>query len=346
MAERPPPRSDLIPEPEAPRRVFVVPSHRWLYSKLVENARRSPANIQVVDTRRDAELIIYLDPPWPEDGDAVRLTDFKARELVRTFVFSQSDFPFPWLPGMYASFRRRRDPTQRAFVGGFYVPHHLREPGGLAEHLAAARSLTPDVLWSFAGAGTNAPVRQRLLALDDDQAIIRDTQRFSDIIRWGWQTTHRSEAQEHFSDYATTIGRSKFVLCPRGRGPGSIRIFEALEAGRCPVIVADDWLQPPFVDWSSCSIHIAERDVAKLPRLLRDREAEAETLGAEARRVWERYFSPETQLWTLAHACIDVSDRIGLLTRLVVPPRAILEPSFVATAARKVRTSIRRVARS
>lgn len=84
---------------------------------------------------------------------------------------------------------------------------------------------------------------------------------------------------------------------------------------------------------------------ARLPRLLHAREAEAETPGPEAQRVRERYFSPETGVWTVAHACIDDSNRIRLPSHLLAPPRAHLEPTFLKSA-RRVRASIHWMARS
>ncbi len=38
---------------------------------------------------------------------------------------------------------------------------------------------------------------------------------------------------------------------PRGIGASSVRIFEAMRAGRAPVIISDDWIVPPVGDWGS-----------------------------------------------------------------------------------------------
>jgi hypothetical protein len=175
-------------------------------------------------------------------------------------------------------------------TGGFYCAHHHREEGGIGDYLEAAKEIEPDVLWSFMGTASNHPVRKALFDLDRSRALVVDTQRWSDTVRWAWKTDLRGEGRSMFQEYVSVLGRSHFVVCPRGKGASSIRLFEALQAGRCPVIISDDWLAPPFVDWSSCSLRIPEAEVGELPRILRSHEAEAETLGREARAVWRTTF--------------------------------------------------------
>ena len=121
-----------------------------------------------------------------------------------------------------------------------------------------------------------------------------DTQYYNDVIRWHFSDTHRSDGRAAFSSYAESLGRSAFVLCPRGYGPSLIRLFEAMQVGRCPVIISDNWLPPPFVDWSTCSIRVPEASIEDIPAILRKRQGEAGKLGREARRVWEQFLSPST----------------------------------------------------
>jgi hypothetical protein len=225
-------------------------------------------------------------------------------------------------------------------AGGFYVAHHHREPGGLGDDLEAARGTDPDLLWSFVGTIENHPLRQQILRLHDSRALVRDTKRFSDTVRWAWMSTHREEGRRAFADYASTLARSKFVICPRGRGASTIRLFEALQVGRCPVIISDDWLPPPFVEWSSCSLRVGESSVGKIPAILRRREHEADELGKRARLVWEQFFSPEQQLATLARACVEMSERISIATRYLVAARALADPSTARRAAWAARRSL------
>lgn len=321
--------------------VFVANSHTWLHRNLVEIAVLDAGVARIVGSRRSADVIIYLDPPWPDPDAPDRLRSFRPRDLLRTYVYSQSDVPIPWAPGMYTNLTSSR--ASAGFAGGFYVTHHHREPGGLADHLEAARNVETDLLWSFVGTASNDPVRRRLFEIQDPDGLVQDTQRFSDTVRWGWQSTHRAEAREAFSHYATTLGRSAFVLCPRGRGASSIRLFESLQIGRCPVVISDEWLPPPFVDWSACSIRVPESRVRDLPEILRERELDARALGREARRAWERYFSPERQLRTLVEFCLAAN--VTPLDRLSAIGASLLGPNSTRRAYWKTRSRAARLRR-
>ena len=271
--------------------VYLANSHRWLYEKLTECAVVDDG-MALAETRRSADVIVYPSPGWPDPQARDRLATFRWRDLRRIYVFSQHDHAQPWAPGMYASLPASR--ARHGFTGGFYVAHHHRVPGGLEADLEAARGCEPQMLWSFTGTFSTAPVRQRLAELDDPEGRVVDTQYYSDVIRWHFSDTHRSDGRAAFASYAESLGRSAFVLCPRGYGPSSIRLFEAMQVGRCPVIISDDWLPPPFVDWSSCSIRVPEASIEDIPAILRKRQDEAAKLGREARRSGSSSSLPNT----------------------------------------------------
>jgi Exostosin family len=317
--------------------VYLARSHTWLHEKLVERALLDDAIAHLVESRRTADVIIYLDPPWPDPNAPDRLRSFRPRDLLHTYVFSQSDLPIPWAPGMYASLTSSR--AGAGFTGGFYVAHHHREPDGLFDDLEAARDIETDLLWSFVGTLSNDPLRQSLRGIQEPNGLVQDTQHFSDTVRWGWQSTQRDEGREAFSEYATALGRSSFVLCPRGRGASSIRLFEALQVGRCPVVISNEWLPPPFVDWSSCSIRVPESSVRDLPRILRERETEAKALGGAARQAWERFFSPERQLNTLVQSSLNAESSLPL--RLAAFGTSLADPSNARRALRATKQRLR-----
>lgn len=300
--------------------VFVARSHRWLHDKLLELGPPRGGYARLTSDRDTADCILYLEPPWPDPDAPDHLRRFSPRDLGRVIVYSQADCPIPWAPGLYASLPRGRlGPLLR---GAFYVLHHHREPGGIAEHLEDARLLEPRHLWSFVGTAGNHSVRRAILALGDRRSLVRDTQRFSDVVRWGWGGKHRTEGLQAFRSYSESIGSSKFVVCPRGVGAGSIRLYEVMQVGRAPVVVSDDWSPPPFVDWETCSIQIAEHQIAELPEILRRREQDATELGRVARRMWERWFAPEQQLSTLLDACAEIHAHTTRRSRFSLALRA------------------------
>lgn len=99
---------------------------------------------------------------------------------------------------------------------------------------------------------------------------------------------------------------SYFCLCPRGVGVGTIRLFEVMAAGRCPVIISDDWPPITGIDWDTCSVQIREADVLNLPAILGERKANALRLGANAAAIWEANFAPDTVIGASLNQLVDL----------------------------------------
>jgi hypothetical protein len=93
--------------------------------------------------------------------------------------------------------------------------------------------------------------------------------------------------------YIEVIKNSKFILCPRGLGTSSHRIFEAMELGRVPVIISDHWVAPEGPDWEKFSVRVRQKNITDVPELLEGMQRSAEEMGFNARKAWEEWFSPE-----------------------------------------------------
>jgi hypothetical protein len=89
---------------------------------------------------------------------------------------------------------------------------------------------------------------------------------------------------------------AEFVLCPRGFGVFSIRIFEAVSLGRAPVIISDHCQRPPGISWSEFCVLIRDNDVAGMPAVLYRLEGNAISMGKRARQVYDPYFTPDVFL--------------------------------------------------
>lgn len=63
--------------------------------------------------------------------------------------------------------------------------------------------------------------------------------------------------------YIDLLGNSKVAFCPRGTGPSTIRIWEALAMGCVPMIFSDDLLLPfeEHIDWSQYVLRVPEGKV-------------------------------------------------------------------------------------
>eukprot|EP00938_MAST-03A_sp_MAST-3A-sp1_P002503 g2503.t1 len=70
--------------------------------------------------------------------------------------------------------------------------------------------------------------------------------------------------------YVEEVLSSKFCLCPRGFAPWSRRLFDAVQLGCIPVIIADGIELPyeEFLDYTSFSVKIAEVEVSNLKQIL------------------------------------------------------------------------------
>jgi hypothetical protein len=158
-------------------------------------------------------------------------------------------------------------------------------------------------LCSFVGSSATHTVRQQLLQNPFDGMYLLDT-----AGRNGWQMTAEEKAR-YEADYLEVVQESHFILCPRGIGPCTYRLFESMQLGRAPVVIADEWVQIEGIDWDAFSIRVAERDVGRLAQILASRKQEAMEMGRTARRVWEEHISPAASLRTLARAAFSVLEK-------------------------------------
>jgi hypothetical protein len=244
----------------------------------------------------DADLILFVENAHYRDDFYYR--SLRRHPLLRAFrekafMYNETDRPWCVVPGLYCSMPRRSFDAsrQRAFCYAYSVNGHV------AEYATAGRR---DLLFSFLGAPTHA-VRRRLYELADPEGVVEDTSHFS-----LWRELAPDDEERHRRRYASILARSKFVVCPRGVGTSTYRLFEALEAGRAPVLLADQWVAPEGPDWSSFLLRIPEERVADLPEILRDHESEAAERGAGARRAWDEWFAPDVRFHTAVEACSSI----------------------------------------
>ena len=57
------------------------------------------------------------------------------------------------------------------------------------------------------------------------------------------------------------------MLCPRGQGTSSIRLFEAMRMGIAPVIISDKWIGPKGPEWESFAVFVKEKDISRSARI-------------------------------------------------------------------------------
>lgn len=221
--------------------------------------------------RADAILVVDLQQ-HPEDPllKQLRRHSLVQRYANKVFVYDERDFPFYTFPGVYVG-------APATWLERFPVF------GGPYCHVQAGTSsdvVTPDLLFCFRGTRTH-PVRHAVLKLSHERGVVEE----SSVNFFADQADHGHSREAAIARYAELVTRSKFVLCPRGHGPSSLRLYETLRANRVPVVISDDWLPPPRIDWGGCVVRVAERNTRHVPRILEEIELSWHELVDRGRRV-------------------------------------------------------------
>jgi hypothetical protein len=266
---------------------------------------------RVTEDPAAADLILFVETEGG-GGDyfhLVRRHPVYRRFRDLSYVFAAEDTVVPLIPGIFTSIEQRW--CWEAWArSGFYLG--VRERG----ELRYVPEAIPTVLFSFVGAGSAHPVRERILALPPDDALLIDS-RVENLT---------------IAEYAGAVRDSAFVLCPRGGGTSTFRLFEAMMLGRVPVIVSDQWVPPEGPQWDRFSVRVPEADVESMPALLAERRDEATSMGAEARREWLEWFAPDAAFHRTVEWCLELADlapkRRGI--RRLTPYLQMLRPYHAA----------------
>ncbi|MBA3543421.1 MAG: exostosin family protein [Chthoniobacterales bacterium] len=254
-----------------------------------------------------ADLILFAELY----GAGTYFEKIRSHPLVRQFrekcfLFSCTPCAIPFLPGVYTSIEKRWA-TGRTRAG-FYL--------GLSEN-EFVRAAEPGAelpwLYSFLGSTTTHPVRRRLLELLHPRGFFQDTAADQNRVLRGQM--EGEEMHEYWRRYAESIKASKFVLCPRGVSPSSVRLFDTMRVGRVPVILSDQWIEPGGPEWDKFSIRIPEAALHRVIPLLEEREAEAPALGRRARAAWEEWFSERAGFHRVVEWCLEIKDQRRLPER-------------------------------
>ncbi len=214
----------------------------------------------------------------------------------KCYVFDSGDHCVPVLPGLYASLTRRYADPGYARTG-----YYLNPENPYIEH----RPLLPDApyLAAFIGSSHTHPVRKALFRFDRPDILVRDTTDSS----YRMQYHGEGDEKEFFWQfYAQGMADAAFSLCPRGLGPGTIRLFESMRMGRACVILADDWPRIEGVDWDAFSLFVPEADVERLPEILLAHRARAAEMGERARQQWETFASPAMRFHWVTEQCLAI----------------------------------------
>jgi len=254
---------------------------------------------ELADDPGAADLILFVETDAGA-GDyfhRVRRHPLYREFRSKSYLFAAEDKVVPFLPGVYASIERRwyREAWTRT---GFYLGVKEKEDRPYRpDH-------SPTHLFSFVGAANAHPVRERIMELDGSDAILIDSHAESLAVERG--EIEPVPREEFARRYVRAIDDCAFVLCPRGGGTSSFRLFETMMLGRVPVIISDQWVPPEGPDWESFSLSVPEQDVEGVPELLESRVGDAAKMGAAAREAWLDWFAEGASFHRTVKWCLDL----------------------------------------
>ena len=244
---------------------------------------------EVVKDVKEAKLVLFVGSSEVNFNDVRRSAVYKNYK-DKSVIFYSGDRMIPILPGLYPCLEKNMlVKNSRSRQSSYYLRVTDNQTLDTKEPINDAK-----YLYSFLGNCRNHPVRAEILQLRHPRALLADT-----------STAGRRQTDANNEYYLTVIKQSKFVLCPRGIGVSSWRLFETMRAGRVPVIISDDWVEPPGPDWKQCSVRIAESQLRKINMILEEYESEAEELASNARRDWLKYYSEDNVFDTIANQALD-----------------------------------------
>jgi hypothetical protein len=251
---------------------------------------------QLVSDPAEADAILFAERR--DEGpyfEFVRTDPCYRRFRDKCFIFSLTDYPVSLVSGIYPSIPAHlHNPRQTR--SGFFIADI--EPERYAFGTRPCQYLA-----SFIGSAFTHPIRRQLLELKAPNLLLQDTEGIFKIA----ERDGRSDTMEYYRELFVRVSlESKFILCPRGFGSSSIRLFEAMKMARVPVIISDEWVEPEGPDWSTFSLRVKEDHIQDLPAILRHAESKADEMGRLAKAAYDRWFSLESSFDTVGNWCLDL----------------------------------------
>lgn len=293
--------------------------NRWQLDMFRDLAQRDRNDRHhVCDTPEAADAILVVDVANHLDGfrfAAVKRDPIVKRFRDKAFAWVQSARPPCVIPGLYSNVERRHWVPELqqpcGYFGERWVEQHEPVTHQRARHL-----------FSFRGSLWTHPVRSRLRKLNCAEGRVVETSGTN------WYSPDRSGLDELRQAFIDDVAESKFVLCPRGTGTNSFRLYEVLALGRVPVIISDQWVPTPGPDWAECCVRVPERDIDRIPDICRQYEARFPDMAIAARDAFVRFFAADQQFHQLGESLAALAESRTNAPRAVMRKTGALYDSW------------------
>lgn len=224
-----------------------------------------------------------------------------SRFTEKVFTINSDDCATGLLRGLYTSLPGSRfDSRIHAPIPYMDYPNELVFANSYGPRI-------PEYLASWRGNTKSNAMRLRMISMlkSDPRFCLETTDSWLD---------HKWNEKEK---YVELILNSRFSLCPAGWAPVSFRIYESMALGRCPVILADEFVPPAGPDWKAFALFHPEEKITALPSFLEEHADRFESMGRNALFNWDKFFSHshvpayfvETLLNLIKHTPVTNKDR-------------------------------------
>jgi hypothetical protein len=269
-----------------------------------------------------ADVIVF----GTDEVDYIRGSQLYRAYRRKSICMTETDTPTFRLRGLYAANARIYLARKRTRTMSYFISDFSR--GNAQVQALAGQQVEKRYLYSFMGGSNSWPRKHIFRTLQSSaDTVIEATHAYN---HWTEKPGQRDKRLLQMRRFAEVMAASKFVLCPRGCGLSSYRLFECMSLGIAPVIISDKWQPVETVDWSF-AIFIAERDIPRIDAIVRAHEHEWQARGQAALATYRKFFA-KTQIASTLHA------QIIELQASYSPPR-----EFVMGVASIVRTRLRDV---
>lgn len=296
---------ELVPSDEGARVLLTTTARddkraRYDFQQLRRSAGEGASPHALTSDPTAADIILFVERESSAKG---RLGAVRGHPLFRefrdkVFVFDARYKGIPFVPGVYSSIMNAHHDPRRTRSG-----HYLEVQEDAI--MTWDPEYEPRYLFSFVGTSWTHHVRRDILQLHRPDALLVDTAPQGILIKKVQPVRDEVEV-EYFKSYVRRLKDSRFILCPRGTGPSSLRLFESMMVGRVPVIISDEWVPPNGPEWSQFSLRVKERDVGSIPALCEENADAAEEMGRAAREAWETWFSIDRSFHSIVEWCLDI----------------------------------------
>ena len=167
------------------------------------------------------------------------------------------------------------------------------------------RSIAAALRAALTDAHRTHPFQARSAALDLLSRSSGLTCKF--VIRRQWwngtvlpRSMDSSLVQRSHREFVTNMINSDYVLCVRGQGNCSYRLYETLCNGRIPIFVNTDCVMPydKWIDWTQYCVWVEERDLPRVADIVLDFHERIsprrfQELQKACRQLWLDWLSPQ-----------------------------------------------------